>query len=177
MSACPHIDLLSPDTFRGGQPREVYSYLRNEAPVYWHEGNDIYPGFWVLTRRADVDYVSKNHKLFSSYERTCMLHEPASEDDLAMMRMLMINMDPPQHLKYRRLVRNAFTPAKVESYRPRFEAIARDLVTRAVEGGKCEFVEDVAMELPLLAICELMGVPARAAPAPVRTHQYHARHG
>jgi len=160
MTGCPHIDLMNPDTFKGGQPREIYRYLRREEPVYWHEGKGSLPGFWVVSRQADLDYVSKHPKLFSSHERTCMLHEPASDEDLALMRLLMINMDPPQHLKYRRLVRSAFTPAKVESYRPRFEAIARDIVAKAVEGGRCEFVEDVAMELPLLAICELMGVPA-----------------
>lgn len=160
MTGCPHIDLINPDTYRGGLPRDMFRYLRNEAPVYWHEGTADHPGYWVVSRRAELDFVSKNPKLFSSHARTCMLHEPASEEDLAMMRLLMINMDPPQHLKYRRLVRSAFTPAKVESYRPRFEAIARDIVAKAVVGGRCEFVEDVAMELPLLAICELMGVPA-----------------
>jgi cholest-4-en-3-one 26-monooxygenase len=160
MTGCPHIDLISPDTFKGGHPREMYRHLRQEAPVYWHEGNADHPGFWVVTRREDLDYVSKNPGLFSSHARTCMLHEPVSDADLEMMRLLMINMDPPQHLKYRRLVRSAFTPAKVESYRQRFEAIAREIVSRAVEGGRCEFVADVAMELPLLAICELMGVPA-----------------
>lgn len=159
MSGCPHIDLINPDTFKGGHPREMYRYLRNEAPVYWHEGIGDHPGYWVISRQEELDFVSKNPKLFSSHERSCMLHEPATDDDLAMLRLLMINMDPPQHLKYRRLIRNAFTPAKVESYRERFEQIARDIVSRAVEGGRCEFVEDVAMELPLLAICELMGVP------------------
>lgn len=161
MSVCPHIDLINPDSFQGGHPRDMYRYLRREAPVYWHEGTDSHPGFWVISRRDDLDFVSKNPKLFSSHARSCMLHEPASEDDLAMLRLLMINMDPPQHLKYRRLVRSAFTPAKVESYRPQFEALARDIVNKAVAGGRCEFVEDVAMELPLLAICELMGVPAQ----------------
>lgn len=159
MIGCPHIDLINPDTYQGGHPREMYRHLRQEAPVYWHEGTNDHPGFWVISRREDLDYVSKNPALFSSHARTCFLHEPDSEADLDMMRLLMINMDPPQHMKYRRLVRSAFTPAKVESYRPRFEAIARDILDRAVEGGRCEFVEEVAMELPLLAICELMGVP------------------
>lgn len=160
MATCPHIDLISPDSYHGGHPREMYSYLREQKPVYWHEGQGDIPGFWAITRREDLDYISKNPALFSSYERSCLLNEPASQEELDMVRLLMINMDPPQHLKFRRLVRSAFTPAKVESYRPRFEAIARDIVSKAIEGGRCEFVEDVAMELPLLAICELMGVPA-----------------
>jgi cholest-4-en-3-one 26-monooxygenase len=78
---------------------------------------------------------------------------------LELMRTQLINMDPPQHLRFRRLVRTAFTPRAVDSYEERFKAVARDIVDRAVEGGRCEFVEDIAAELPLIAICELMGVP------------------
>jgi cytochrome P450 len=78
---------------------------------------------------------------------------------LAMMRLQLINMDPPKHIKYRRLVPNAFTPRVVDSDEERFREIARDILDRAVSGGRCEFVEDIAAELPLIAICELMGVP------------------
>ena len=159
MSQCPHIDLTRPETFVGGQPRELFRYLREDAPVYWHEDPDQGPGFWVVTRRDDLDYISKHPHMFSSEARTCMLNEPESEEMLQLMRTQIINMDPPRHLKYRRLVRSAFTPRKVESYEPRFRQIARDIVDRAVEGGSCEFVEDIAAELPLIAICELMGVP------------------
>ena len=74
------------------------------------------------------------------------------------MRLQIINMDPPRHLKYRRLVRSAFTPKKVDSYEQRFREIARDILDRALVGGECEFVGDIASELPLIAICELMGV-------------------
>jgi len=158
MSGCPHIDLTAPQTFKGGQPREVFSYLRKEEPVYWHEDPAQGRGFWAVTRREDLDFVSKNPQLFSSEQETCFLHEQ-DEETQAMMRLQLINMDPPKHLKYRRLVRNAFTPRTVDSYEPRFREVAREIVERAVVGGRCEFVEDVAAELPLIAICELMGVP------------------
>ena len=108
--------------------------------------------------RRKIDEVSKNPQLFSSAERTCMLKDPSPEE-VEMMRALMINMDPPKHLKYRRLVRSAFTPRKVDSYEPRFREIAREILDRALPSGRCDFVEDIAMELPLIAICELMGVP------------------
>ncbi|MFO7550359.1 MAG: cytochrome P450 [Haliea sp.] len=158
MATCPHIDLNNPDTFRGGLPREAFRYLRREEPVYWHEADANTPGYWAVTRQAELDYVSKNPQLFSSAERTCMLQNPSAEE-IEMMRMLMINMDPPRHLKFRRLVRTAFTPKKVDSYEPRFREIARDILDRAVAGGRCDFVTDIAAELPLIAICELMGVP------------------
>lgn len=159
MSVCPyHINLNDPDTYHGGLPRASFHWLRENQPVSWHEPRDDQPGYWVITRQEDLDYVSKHPDLFSSEERTCFLQD-LPPDQLAMQRLLMINMDPPKHLKYRRLVRSAFTPRKVDSYGPRFREIASEILDRAVEGGRCDFVEDVAMELPLIAICELMGVP------------------
>ncbi len=159
MSGCPyHIDLTAPETFQGGVPREVFKYLRNEEPVYWHEDPEQGVGFWAITRHEDLDFISKNPLMFSSAEKSCLLHE-SDPEMLPLLQMQLINMDPPQHLKYRRLVRSAFTPKKVDSYTERFQEIARDIVNQAVEDGECEFVEDVASELPLIAICELMGVP------------------
>lgn len=159
MSVCPyHINLNNPDTFRGGLPRESFRWLRQNQPVAWHEPRDGQPGYWAITRQDDLDFISKHPELFSSEERTCFLQD-LPEDQLVMQRLLMINMDPPKHLKYRRLVRSAFTPRKVDSYGPRFREIAADILDRAVEGGRCDFVEDIAVELPLIAICELMGVP------------------
>ncbi len=158
MSGCPVFDLTAPDTYLGGMPRETFKYLRNEQPVYWHEDPAQGRGFWAVTRHQDLDFISKNPLLFSSEAETCFLHEQDPEM-LAMMRLQLINMDPPKHIKYRRLVRNAFTPKVVDSYEDRFREIAREILDRAVEGGRCEFVEDVAAELPLIAICELMGVP------------------
>ena len=158
MSHCPHFDLTDPDTYRGGQPRETFAYLRSERPVYWHEDPEQGLGFWAITRQRDLDFVSKNPQIFSSRERSCLLHEP-DDEQLALMQTQLINMDPPQHLKYRRLVRSAFTPKAVDSYTERFREIAREIVDSAVQGGRCEFVRDIASELPLIAICELMGVP------------------
>ncbi len=158
MGGCPHFDLTDPVTFKGGMPREVFRHLRQEEPVYWHEDPEQGVGFWVVTRQKDLDYVYKNPALFSSAERSCLLREMEG-DQLDMVRTQLINMDPPQHLKYRRLVRAAFTPKMVDTYEARFREVARDLVEKAVEGGRCEFVQDIAVDLPLVAICELMGVP------------------
>jgi cholest-4-en-3-one 26-monooxygenase len=158
MAGCPHFDLTAPETYTGGVPREVFKYLRNEEPIYWHDDPETDTGFWAITRQKDLDFISKKPLLFSSAKKSCLPWE-SEPDRVEMMGQQLINMDPPQHLKFRRLVRNAFTPKKVDSYEARFQEIARDIVTRAVEGGECEFVEDVAAELPLIAICELMGVP------------------
>jgi cytochrome P450 len=158
VSGCPHFDLTDPQTYEGGLPRDVFKYLRQEKPVYWHEDPVQGVGFWVVSRQQELDYVSKHPLLFSSAERSCLLNEMEG-DQLAMVQTQLINMDPPQHLKYRRLVRAAFTPRMMDSYEDRFREIARGLVEEAIDGGRCEFVRDIAVELPLIAICELMGVP------------------
>jgi len=158
VSGCPHFDLTDPETYQGGLPRDVFKYLRHEEPVYWHEDPAQGVGFWVITRQKDLDYVSKNPKLFSSAERSCLLNEMEG-DQLAMVQTQLINMDPPRHLTYRRLVRAAFTPRMMDSYEARFREVARDLVDKAVADGRCEFVQDIAVDLPLIAICEIMGVP------------------
>ncbi|MFT5484468.1 MAG: cholest-4-en-3-one 26-monooxygenase [Halieaceae bacterium] len=139
-------------------PRDQFKYLRNEEPIYWHEDPEQGVGFWAVTKQKDLDFISKNPKLFSSEVKSCLLHE-SDPERLELMKNQMINMDPPRHLKYRRLVRSAFTPKKVDSYTERFQEIARDIVSRAIVGGECEFVADISAELPLVAICELMGVP------------------
>lgn len=158
MAECPLFDLTAPETYTGGVPREIFNYLRNEEPLYWHDDPETNTGFWAVTKQKDLDFISKNPLLFSSAQKSSLPWESDPERVILMSQQL-INMDPPQHLKYRRLVRNAFTPKKVDSYESRFRQVASDIVSQAMEGGECEFVEDIAAELPLIAICELMGVP------------------
>jgi cholest-4-en-3-one 26-monooxygenase len=158
MSGCPHFDLTAPETYVGGMPRETFTWLRNEAPVHWHEDPAQGVGFWAISRHRDLDFISKNPQLFSSEAKSCLLQE-SDEERLGLMRNQMINMDPPRHLKFRRLIRNAFTPKKVDSYEPRFRQIATEILDRVMAAGECEFVQGIASELPLIAICELMGVP------------------
>jgi cholest-4-en-3-one 26-monooxygenase len=80
-------------------------------------------------------------------------------EEIARQQLMVINMDPPIHNKYRRIARNAFTPNAVNSYEPKFRQYAKEIVDRVAARGECEFVEEVAAELPLIAILELCGVP------------------
>jgi cholest-4-en-3-one 26-monooxygenase len=82
-----------------------------------------------------------------------------SDEEIAKQQLMLINMDPPKHNLYRRISRNAFTPSAVNSYEPRFRRYAKEIVDRVSKKGECEFVEDVAKDLPLIAILELCGVP------------------
>jgi cholest-4-en-3-one 26-monooxygenase len=162
---CPvDVDLIDPDTFSDGVPVELFAQVREEAPVFWHDQPGGHGGgFWVVTRYADVQEVSRTPEVFSSYERGALLHTGAEQDEeeaLAATRMLMLNMDPPEHSQYRNIVQRAFTPRTIRNLEPRLHEFANEIVDRALEKGEGDFVKDVAAELPLLAICELVGVPA-----------------
>jgi cholest-4-en-3-one 26-monooxygenase len=163
---CPvdHVDLIDPGTFENGVPLDFFAKARAEAPVYWQDQPGGHGGgFWVVSRYAEVQEVSRTPEVFSSYERGALLHTGEAQDEeeaLAATRMLMLNMDPPEHSQYRNIVQRAFTPRTIRNLEPRLVEFANQIVDKALEKGEGDFVKDVAAELPLLAICELVGVPA-----------------
>lgn len=157
MSQCPFRNLVDPDTYAQGMPYGELAKLRAAGPVVRMEDPRTGVPYWAVTRRDMLDYVSKNPKLFSSAAHTAFPEEyPAEMQEV--LRMQIINMDPPIHQKYRTIVRRAFTPAAVDACEQRFREHARRIVDAVAKRGECEFVEEVAAELPLLAILELLGV-------------------
>jgi len=151
---------LSPDAFVDDIPHETFRMLRKDAPVYWydkHVGPD--PAFWVLTRYEDVKLVSKNPQLFSSAKRGATLNSPLEEDRLEALRAIMLNMDPPQHRRFRNLVNKAFTPRMINALQQAVRDTAKKIVDGIAARGECEFVDEVAALLPLEVICEMVGVP------------------
>ena len=158
MSQCPFSNLLDPDTYAGGMPYEMLKEVRDAGPLVRMEDPLTGVPYWVVTRQEELDYISKNPALFSSAERSAFPME-MDESSVEMQQNTIINMDPPQHQKVRRIVRNAFTPKRVESYEPKFRGHAKRIVDAVAGRGECEFVEEVAAELPLIAILELLGVP------------------
>lgn len=159
MSQCPFANLLDPDTYAEGMPYETLKEVRHSGPVVHMEDPLTGVPYWVITRQQELDYVSKNPLLFSSAEKTAFPMESDPELIEGVHRNTIINMDPPIHQKVRRIVRNAFTPKAVESYAANFRAHAKRIVDEVASRGECEFVEEVAAELPLIAILELLGIP------------------
>ncbi len=158
MTQCPFTNLLDPDTYAEGMPYQALKEIRDEGPVVRIEDPLTGVPYWAVTRVEEMDFISKNPKLFSSAERSAFPMEP-DENLLEVHRNTIINMDPPIHQKVRRIVRNAFTPKRVESYEANFREHAKRIVDAVASRGECEFVEEVAAELPLIAILELLGVP------------------
>jgi len=151
------IDLADPDRFADGTPHHWFKALRAEDPVHWHPERNG-PGFWCVTKYDDLRFVSRNPQLFSSWLGGTNIHD-VPEDVLPRLRVLMLNMDPPQHVKFRRIVQRGFTPRMVAAQEPHIRELARRIVDAVAPRGEAEFVEELAAELPLQVICELLGVP------------------
>ncbi|MEO6025420.1 MAG: cytochrome P450 [Candidatus Binatia bacterium] len=152
------VDLSNPDTFVDGIPFPAFQRLRTEAPLYWQpETNGR--GFWCVTRYDDLMAVSKDPLTFSSARGGTNIFE-VSEEDMSMLRLLMLNMDPPKHNKFRRLVSTGFTARMVTQLEPHVRGICRTLIDNVMEHESFDFVTAIAAELPLLVIAELLGVPA-----------------
>jgi len=152
------VDLLSPESFASGHPLAQYRWLRENAPVFWHEEPNG-SGFWAVTRYKDVWEVDRNFQAFSS-EPTIMITDPLAEQQSAFgPYKMMLMMDPPQHTAYRRLIRNEFTAPISADRTPRMQALARQIVDAVIERGECDFVHEIAGEMPSYVIAELMGLP------------------
>jgi cholest-4-en-3-one 26-monooxygenase len=150
------IDLANLDTFVEGVPHDMFDRLRRDAPVYFHPEPDG-PGFWCIVRYGDLQQVSHDWAHYSS-EWGITLYD-TDESQLEQQRMMMLMMDPPKHTKLRLLVNKGFTPRVVNRLHERIREISVDIVDRVAEQGHCDFVVDVAAELPLQVIAEMMGVP------------------
>lgn len=150
------VDLLE-DTWAQGVPYDQFAMLRHQAPVFWHE-HPTWEGFWAVTRYDDVRAVSRDHETFSA-ELGSTFIEDHDEEALELIRMTILNMDPPKHSRYRRLVSAGFKPRMIAALVDHIGELADAIVDGVAGEAEIEFVERVAAELPLQVICELLGVP------------------
>jgi cytochrome P450 len=151
-------DLTDPATFAHGHPLALYERLRKDDPVHFNaEANG--PGFFALTRYADVRAADRDFQTFSS-EPTIMIPDPDPAQQAAFgPYKMMLMMDPPQHTAFRKLIRGAFTQEAALTMKTRFATLAREIVDAVIARGECDFVADVAGEMPSFVIAELMGLP------------------
>jgi cytochrome P450 len=161
MNNCPYQNLLDPDLFLDGDHHTAMADIRNQGgPVVKIDDPITGVPYWAIQGREEADFICKNPELFSSEIGGAAAME-FNEEELEKQRLMIVNMDPPKHNKYRRIARNAFTPATVDSYAGKFSQYAQEIVDRVALKGECEFVEEVAAELPLTAILEICGIPQR----------------
>ncbi|MFJ5217145.1 cytochrome P450 [Streptomyces sp. NPDC088354] len=169
-SGCPALpdgfDFTDPDLNQERVPLPEFAALRETAPVVWVPqphglagfGDD---GYWAVTRHADVRTVSTDPGTFSSRANTAIIrfHEHMRRDRIDAQRLILLNMDPPEHTRLRRIVQRGFTPRAVRALEDALRERAGRIVAGAAERGGGDFVTDIACELPLQAIAELIGVP------------------
>jgi cholest-4-en-3-one 26-monooxygenase len=163
MSECPFANfrnMIDPDTYAEGMPYDELAKIRASGPIHYMDDPTMGVPYWLVTGREEIDTISKQPLVFSSEARSALADEYTEEEMDMIHRNMTINMDPPRQLKSRKIVRATFTPRAVDSYEARFREHARNIVDAVASRGECEFVVDVAAELPLLAILELCGIPA-----------------
>ncbi len=162
----PGFDFTDPDLYASRVPADEFAELRRTAPVWWNaqprgaSGFDD-DGYWVVTKHADVLEVSRSSDRYSSQEKTAIIRhaQEVTQESIEMQRLILLNIDPPQHTKLRGIVSRGFTPRAIRNLREALAARAERIVETALAKGTGDFVTDVAAELPLQAIAELLGIP------------------
>lgn len=157
----PTINLDDPGLYeRDGIPHGQLAWLRAHAPVYWHPAGmgDGWPGFWAVTRHADIEFVSRHSEIYSSERRLAVFYE-LSDADVERQRHMMLHMDPPGHTRLRSFVNRGFTPRMVRRLEKHIGAVCDELLDSVMPRDEADFVRDIAAPLPLYVICELIGAP------------------
>ncbi|MBX9421975.1 cytochrome P450 [Streptomyces lateritius] len=158
-------DVFDPRIYATGIPHDRFRVLRDRAPVARQKEPEILgwpagPGFWAVTRHADVTRVLKDAETYSSCLGATQIRDP-DPADLPFIRRMMLNQDPPGHGRLRRLVSRAFTPGRIERFGATARERARSLLGAArAAGGEVDLVRTVTDEYALLNLTDLLGVPA-----------------
>ncbi len=151
-------DLTDADIYQRGFPHEIFTVLRREAPVRWQAFSEDFPGrhdagFWVLSRHEDVQAVSREPELFSSYDGPSLSNQPEIRGNM------LVSMDGHDHVRQRRLINAGFTPRMVRQLDENTRRWAVSIIDKALELGTCDFVREVAYRLPMHVIADIVGIP------------------
>ncbi|BAX90965.1 cytochrome P450 [Mycobacterium shigaense] len=162
----PGFDFTDPDIYAERLPVEELADLRRTAPIWWNEqpigkGGFNDGGYWVVTKHKDVKEVSRRSDVFSTWQNTAIprFADDMTREDIELQRFVLLNMDPPQHTRLRRIISRGFTPRAIGRLRDELNERAQGIAKAAAAEGSGDFVEQVACELPLQAIAGLLGVP------------------
>ena len=160
----PGYDFTDPDVLVEGIPVDEFAQLRKTAPVWWNEQTDTIfddGGYWVITRHADIKDISRNSGQWSTNRKGAVMRLPdgVTAEQLDLTKALLINHDAPEHTRLRKIVSRLFTPRAVAALEEKLAVASREIVAAAAAKDSGDFVADVAMNLPLQAIADLIGVP------------------
>ena len=149
---------LSPDVFQRLEHHAVFERLRADDPVHWYDNGDGH-GYWCLTKHADVQMANRDTDAFTVTQGFTLID--VADDPLiaTMMGEMLPGMDGERHSRYRRIVNRGFTPKTLRLIEDHLRLKAKVIVDHVIDNGQGDFVDEIAAELPLQAICELVGVP------------------
>ena len=160
----PGYDFTDPDVLLRGIPVSEFAELRKTAPVWWNEQSESIfndGGYWVISRHEDIKSISRNGDLWSTNAKGAVMRLPdgVTSEQLDLTKALLINHDAPEHTRLRKIVSRLFTPRAVATLEQTLATAAREIVRTAAEKDSGNFVDDIATNLPLQAIADLIGVP------------------
>jgi cholest-4-en-3-one 26-monooxygenase len=160
----PGYDFTDPDVLLRGIPVTEFAELRKTAPVWWNEQSESIfndGGYWVISRHEDIKSISRNGDLWSTNAKGAVMRLPdgVTSEQLDLTKALLINHDAPEHTRLRKIVSRLFTPRAVATLEQTLATAAREIVRTAAEKDSGNFVDDIATNLPLQAIADLIGVP------------------
>ena len=170
------VNLSSLGLFEREEAHEILRMLRREDPVHWNEGDERSNGYWSLTKYEDILYVSRHPEIFSSAQGIAgpglrpeliqqLLADPATAGQVQNTgNVSIITMDPPRHVKMRRLVNKGFTPRAVNAMEDQIRQVTNEILDEIAKQGTCDFVTDVAAQLPLAVICGMAGLEKKDWP-------------
>src|SRR6185295_1802617 len=154
------LDVASPEHYeRNGYPHAEWTWLRHRAPVFWYDRPNVEP-FWAITKHADIIELSKQPELFLNAPRLAVFTLDLPPPPEGAVRHL-LNMDPPDHARYRRLSSSWFTPRAIRSMDDKVARVTRDVLDAAAETTAGDFVQDVSARITIAVIAEMLGVPRR----------------
>ena len=152
------VDLTDLSYFEDGPPYELFARMRSEASPHWNALTGDEPGFWSFTKAADIAAISRNPATFSSARGGVFTSRQGSVPPEVLAEVI-LGMDPPRHTKHRNIVQVAFTPKLIRQKEEHIRATVTELIDDVIEKGECDFVDDIAVELPLRIIADMLGVP------------------
>lgn len=153
-----HASLHDPATYTHGVDHKMFAELRRNNPVFKSEHPVYGTGYWNFTRHEDVTYISRHHQLFSNTPHPFLDDGGGSLTNETPMEFL-ISLDPPDHTKMRKIVNRGFTPKRISDLEDNIQATVDRLLDNVADKKSCDLVADIAVELPLQVIADLVGVP------------------
>ncbi len=156
------VDLWDFDAFQRQEHHDMLAQFRETDPgIHWYDEGDKGPGFWVITRLAHLKEVNRQPDVFSSNKGGTQMAEMDRESGTtsAINDGIMLEMDPPKHTRYRRIVSRGFTPRMIALLEDYLENRTDMIIDKVCERGTAEFVTELSAELPLQAIAEMVGIP------------------